>query len=296
MPDRSARTSPRTHLTAADLAPRALNHLTEIPSVAAAVARTVDACLTAGRRFPHTVLAGPADSGKRTLANAIAASMCEPVFHLDATTADGMADFHAVFRGCADRAVVVISGFDPMQESMYRTVARASVRQRRQPMPEPSVGDLPGFEEMFRQGPRGARRYADFTIIATMRSVPGPSDGGVRWAERTYFTGRTGASEGIRLGRMLRRAGFAVDAGWMNDLGGLAVRHGIRTIPFANAIAEWLVDSGHRSLEPDTPTTGLAEVIAAMAVPMAAPARAAPATADAASGGPSMEAAPRTVE
>jgi len=268
MPDRSDRTPPRTLLTAADLAPQSVCHFTENPYLAAAIARTVDACLVGGRRFPHTVIAGPADAGKRALVAAIARDMCEPLFEVEMSTVTGLHDLHAVFRGCPDRGIVLISGLEPHHAVFGRAIAQAAHRQRLVVSSLPPELGLPDMSPPEMTPParaRGARRYADFTIIGTMRIPPDAADARVRWVERTYFTWRTRASESVRIGRALQRAGFTVAPEAVERISGAATECGIRTLAAATAVAEWMAANGTSELGPELSLVDLAPVLSPLA-------------------------------
>jgi Holliday junction resolvasome RuvABC ATP-dependent DNA helicase subunit len=70
--------------------------------------RAAERCLRERRRFPHTLIIGPRDSSKRTLARAIAWEMAVPVVEVDVKS---MRDLHTVDAKVAD------AGFTPRRVS-----------------------------------------------------------------------------------------------------------------------------------------------------------------------------------
>lgn len=68
-PDSRSRPSP------VELQPPTFEHLTEAPSIASLLTKTVSNSLHSRSRFPHTLLVGPPDSGKQIMAATIASEM-----------------------------------------------------------------------------------------------------------------------------------------------------------------------------------------------------------------------------
>ena len=71
----SMQRTPPTVLDPSILVPPSFAHLAEAPALATALQRTVESCLRARARFPHTLLVGPADATKRSIATMLAAEM-----------------------------------------------------------------------------------------------------------------------------------------------------------------------------------------------------------------------------
>ncbi|MEN9642913.1 MAG: hypothetical protein RIR77_2102 [Planctomycetota bacterium] len=262
------------------LAAPSLTHLREAPALASTLSRTVEECQRSGCRFPHTLLVGPSDSGKRGLVSTIAAELAVPVIAVDATIIGSSDDLHAAFRRALDGSIVVISGMEGALPAMLRDIARAAARNRlsgtggaRPTFPgTPGNWGTPNFKGMAgipgfpgiggfstdEPDPRAraSRRYEDFTIILTSRS-PIPVDSGhCNWIERTFYLTRTQASEAVRLERVLQRAGLNIDAAGAASLGRCVSDFGLRTLTCASLVAEWMRSNGlttvtHDVIEPE---------------------------------------------
>ena len=107
------------------------------------------------------------------------ASLIRTPFEVEMSTVTGLHDLHAVFRGCPDRGIVLISGLEPHHAVFGRAIAQAAHRQRLVVSSLPPALGLPDMSPPEMTPParaRGARRYADFTIIGTMRIPPDAAD------------------------------------------------------------------------------------------------------------------------
>jgi hypothetical protein len=247
------------------LAANALCHLRECPTLAGTAGAVAEECLAAGARFPHTLLVGPADSSKRTIARAIAADMAAPFHHVEMLEVTGPDLMHAAFTGIPDGAVVLVSGIDTVSSGALSGLAR--VASARRSVRQPDLGDmLRRMErEPWRRGSRTKdrprRAYGDFTMVLTARRHV-PSDSPLhRWLQLQFFTRRCAETEAVRLGRLFRRAGWDPEPEAIGILADFAVRYGVRTLQFANGLTLALralgggsqddgADAGPLTLEP----------------------------------------------
>ena len=231
------------------LVPPSFAHLAEAPALATALQRTVEACLRSRTRFPHTLLVGPADASKRSIAAVIAAEMAAPVSFLDLTLVAAPDELHAVLKDVPAGGVVVASGFDAVHPNIVRDIARA-VSQRRPAVATPSRPQLPwDLDPAIARPARAPKPYADFTMIGTARE---PLEGVGRymgWVEQQFHLERSAASESVRLGRAFARYGLKVDAAGCRTMAERTVGSGIRTLPAVGAVVEWMRAEGLSSIQ-----------------------------------------------
>ena len=226
------------------LVPPTLKHLAESAALGVSVGRAIEACLRDHRRFPHTLLRGPADSGKRLLAAVIAKELSEPILSLDMSCTTGAGDLHAVFKEAGDRSIVLVTGIDIAPAPAVRDIARGAARQRLDAGAVQRPVDFPEIDQVLRRATRGPKRYADFTLIATARGRVDASAAQFGWVERAYALTRNRESESARLGRVFRRAGLGVDQAFIDRVAQMAVMFGIRTLHAASAVVEWAQGEG----------------------------------------------------
>lgn len=260
-----APSAPVAMVTHEHLAVPTLAHLREYPTLGATLGAVAEECLRAGARFPHTLLVGPADSSKRTIARAIAADMAAPFHQVDMMQVTDPNRMHAAFRGLPDGAVVLVDGVDTLSPNALSDLSRVATAGRS--VREPSFLDL--MRKMDREpwqrrdatrrtgndraagpgadGARGGtpgrdgapkarpRAYGDFTMVLTVRKHV-PSDSALhRWVELQFFTRRTAATEAARLDRLFRHTGTVHDAETLATFASFAVEFGIRSLQFVNA-------------------------------------------------------------
>lgn len=231
------------------LVPPSFAHLAEVPALATALQRTVEACLQSRARFPHTLLVGPADASKRSIAAVIAAEMAVPISFIDLTLVAAPDDLHAALKDVPIGGVVVASGFDAVHPNIVRDIARA-VSQRRPAVAAASRPQLPwDLDPALGRPARAPKPYAEFTMIGTARE---PLEGVGRfmgWVEQQFHLRRSPASEAARLGRAFARFGLAVDAAGCRAMAERVVGLGIRTLPAVGAVVEWMRAEGLSSIE-----------------------------------------------
>lgn len=240
--------APVAMVTHEHLAAPTLSHLAEFPTLGATLGAVAEESLRTGTRFPHTLLVGPADSSKRTIARAIAADMAAPFHQVEMMQVTDANLMHAAFRGIPDGAVVLVDGVDTLSPNalsdLSRVVAaRGTVRERgfldlmRQLDREPwRHGEGKSREKRHGTGNRPPRAYGDFTMVLTARKHV-PSDSALhRWVELQFFTRRTAATEAARLDRLFRHAGGVHDTATLEAFASFAVEFGIRSLQFVNAL------------------------------------------------------------
>ncbi|MFM9180838.1 MAG: hypothetical protein ACKOV8_06285 [Phycisphaerales bacterium] len=235
--------APKT-VDASFLGPPTLNHLAENAALGVSVGRAIEACLRDRRRFPHTLLRGPADSGKRLLAAVIAKELSEPLLSLDISCTTSSEDLQAVFKEAGDRSIVLVTGLDIAPAAAVRDIARGVARQRLDGGAVQRPVGFPEIDQVLRRASRGPKRYADFTLIATARGKVDGSAAQFGWVERSYALARTCETESARLARVFRRAGLAVDQAFLDRAAHMAVAFGIRTLHAAGAVVEWAQGEG----------------------------------------------------
>lgn len=230
------------------LVPPSLAHLAEAPALAASLQRTVEARLRARARFPHTLLVGPADSSKRSIAAVIAAEMAAPVSFLDLVLLQSQEELHAALKDVPAGGIVVASGLDAVHPNVVRDLSRA-VSQRRPVVAAPSRPQMPWeFDPALARPARAPRPYADFTLIGTARE---PLEGAGRlldWVERQLHLDRTTASEAARIRRALARCGLTLDVASCRTIAERVIASGVRTLPAVAAVAEWMQAEGLQSV------------------------------------------------
>ena len=124
------RAKPVALVTHEHLAAHALCHLQECPMLGTTAGALAEECLAAGTRFPHTLLVGPADSSKRTIARSIAADMAAPLHHVEMLELSNPDLMHAAFSGIPDGAVVLVSGIDTAPGGALSDLARVASARR----------------------------------------------------------------------------------------------------------------------------------------------------------------------
>ena len=231
------------------LVPPTLAHFTENAALGASIGRAIEACLRDRRRFPHTLLRGPADSGKRLLAAVIAKELSEPILSLDISCTTGAADLHAVFKEAGDRSIVLVTGVDIAPPPAVRDLARGASRQRLDGTAAQGPVGFPEIDRVLRRGARGPKRYADFALIATARGRVDAAAVQFGWLERTHDLARNAGTEAARLGRVFRRVGLAADQPAIERIAHVSVDFGIRTLQAAATVVEWAQAEGLVALE-----------------------------------------------
>jgi len=226
-----------THLVAPTL-----DHLEECQALGMTATAVVEECLRQRRRFPHTLLVGPADSSKRTIARTIAAEMAVPFHSLEFMQLRGPRGLHAALSRVTPGAVVLVSGLESACVEAIADITRA-VQDRRPPARPRS------FESTLRNldrepWKRAARRtpepYADFTMIISSREHVPSASPFHRWAELQFFLQRNVDTESARLHRLFRHAGIAFDAATIAEIAAVAVGSRIRTLQVANLLATFV--------------------------------------------------------
>lgn len=228
-------------LNPALLSPPTVAHLDEAPALRAVIDCTVASRLRSGARYPHTVIRGPRDSGKVSIATVIAAEMAVPMRVMDWAEVRSPQGLHEFFREIPEHGIAVIRRIDLVPAVMMRDISMAA-RRARIPVGQPSAPWEAELEKL--AGRRGPRRYADFTIIGTAEDAISPSGPFTRWPERTLNVHRTPAGEEARLSRVFRRAGAAFEPDAMKVLAGYS--HGLKlhTLASAEAILDWMAHHG----------------------------------------------------
>lgn len=228
-------------LNPALLAPPTVAHLEEAPALRAVIDCTVASRLRSRARYPHTVIRGPRDSGKVSIAAVIAAEMAVPLRVLDWADIRSPQGLHDFFREIPEHGIAVVRRVDLVPAPMMRDISLAA-RRARIPVGRPSEAWAAELEKL--SGRRGPRRYADFTIIGTAEDAISPSAPFTRWAERTLNVHRTPAGEEARLSRVFRRVGAAFEPDAMKALAGYSSGLQLRTLASAEAVLDWMAHHG----------------------------------------------------
>jgi len=253
------------------LVPQTLAHCAEHPLAALSLSRTVEACLPGARRFPHMALVGPADSGKRALAYAIARELVQPVLELDLGGATSSAELHAVFKEAADGTVVLVHGLESASPPALRDLSRAAAGIRLDTGSAAAAANaLPGFddfERMIRRSSRTPKRYSEFTIIAASRTALDANAPHLRWIDRTLYLERSAATESARLRRILGRVGLTVADGHVDLYAGACVNLAVRTLAGASVLVEWMQSEGLTVVDAGTPIERLYGLLGPLANP-----------------------------
>lgn len=253
------------------LVPQTLAHCAEHPLVALSLARTVEACLPGARRFPHVALVGPADSGKRAIAHAVARELVQPVLELDLGCASGSSDLHAVFKEAADGTVVLVHGLEHAPPPALRDLARAASGTRLDTGSAAAAANaLPGFDDFeraMRRSGRGSRRYAAFTIIATARATIDFGAPHLAWVDRTLYVERTAVTEAVRMRRVLGRMGLLVADAHLEAYAGACVNFAVRTLTGLSVLVEWMQAEGLTAVDASVPAERLFGLLGPLANP-----------------------------
>lgn len=231
--------SPTQPVLPANLVPPSLAHLHEAPGLAGTLGRVVERCLRARARFPHTLLTGPRDSGKRSIAHMIAAEMAVPIVTVELQAVTNSAELHSVCREASAGSIVLVSGLDDASGVAVRDIARAARRIRL--ASAPVQPPFPFGDPALSKPERPMRPYADFTIIATARGPLELGEGYLGWVEQRFFLKRTAASEAARLARLFARAGLSIDVAGCRTVASYAIANGVSTLSVASAVADWML-------------------------------------------------------
>ena len=260
------------------LALHSLHHFHENPAVAGLLGRAVESSLRGSHRFPHTVLCGPADSGKRSLVHAIARELVQPVLELDMHAVRGSGDLHAVFKEAGDGAIVLLTHLEAAPPQALRDLQRAVGQRMRLDAPHPGMHhDTPAGKDWVaalselefgpRKSARALKPYDAFTVIATTRVPLDPSVNVVGWVERTYHLGRTAETEAFRLRRALARRALWLDEASVNAIAEAMVSFGIRTLAGVATLVEWMRAEGVTTMDASQRVEELVSIFAPMAHP-----------------------------
>jgi hypothetical protein len=235
---RSMATAPTRWIDHHDLAAPTLRHLTECPALAETASALVERCLASGRRFPHTLISGPADSSKRLIARAIAAEMAAPMHVVELVHVRDPDTLHASLRRIPAGAVALLSGAEAFNDAAMAALSRAIGA--REPTAEPSMRDI--LQDIDREPwqreskARSPRRYEDFTVILTARHHVAPTSTLHRWVELQFFTRRDGHTECARMARALRRVGIDLGPERLAEFAAFAATYRIRTTQAVNML------------------------------------------------------------
>jgi hypothetical protein len=246
--------------------------------VAGLLGRAVESSLRGSHRFPHTVLCGPADSGKRSLVHAIARELVQPVLELDMHAVRGSGDLHAVFKEAGDGAIVLLTHLEAAPPQALRDLQRAVGQRMRLDAPHPGMHhDTPAGKDWVaalselefgpRKSARALKPYDAFTVIATTRVPLDPSVNVVGWVERTYHLGRTAETEAFRLRRALARRALWLDEASVNAIAEAMVSFGIRTLAGVATLVEWMRAEGVTTMDASQRVEELVSIFAPMAHP-----------------------------
>lgn len=243
----------------------ALSHLVEMQPTAASLQRAAERCLREGRRFPHTLIIGPRDSSKRTLARAIAWEMAVPVVEVDVKS---MRDLRAVDAKVADagpNAVVLLSGSDNFAAAAWVAERLAAGRH----LWDESDYEGPWMQPWERmQVNREALPPVTVILTCEHATLPGYGQGtSLAWVERTVRTERNACTESWRFCRLLLRAGIKFDADAATAIGERVVNERVRTLAVAEQLQELLNSQGNPELTKEVAHKALDEVIAVAALP-----------------------------
>jgi hypothetical protein len=257
---------------------RSLHHFHENPALAGLLSRAVEASLHGSHRFPHTVLCGPADSGKRSLVHAIARELVQPVLELDMHAVRGSVDLHAVFKEAGDGAIVLLTHLEAAPPQALRDLQRAVGQRMRLDAPHPGMHhDTPAGKDWVaalselefgpRKSARALKPYDAFTVIATTRVPLDPSVNVVGWVERTYHLARTAESEAFRVRRALARRALSLDEASVAAIAEAMVSFGIRTLAGVGTLVEWMRAEGVTAMDASARVEELVSLLAPMANP-----------------------------
>ena len=235
-PDSRSRPSP------VELQPPSFEHLTEAPSIASLLTKTVANSLHSRSRFPHTLLVGPPDSGKQTMAATIASEMGVSLTTIHAPSVTNIRDMHRTLRSVPAGSVVLFSQIDRADwicPQLCRIAAGLPVCDQQVWRGAETPGD--DWSSKIDSHP-----YHDFTIIATSRAPRADHRVMNEWAEVTIRTERTERSESIRLERVFHRLGVKVAPAALARLASFGTNSQIRTLMLARNIVA-LTEARHGS-------------------------------------------------
>ena len=244
---------PVTLLDHTHLAAHTFDHLEECPFLGITAAGYVEECLRLRRRFPHTLIVGPADSSKRTIARTIAAEMAAPVHVVEFSQLRGPDALHHALKDVPAGAVVIMGGLESACGEALADIA--SIMNGRRPVRERGLlelmRDIGG--ESWKRGPRrAATPYADFTMILTSRENL-PANANIRrCVQLQYFTKRDAFTEQARLKRLFRHSGCSIGTESAEVLASIAVDSRIRTLQVANVINTFAKHAEHSAILRDS--------------------------------------------
>jgi hypothetical protein len=251
-PDDCVAPTPFVPVTIVDhthLAAHTFEHLEECPALGVTAAGYVEECLRSRRRFPHTLIVGPADSSKRTIARTIAAEMAAPVHLVEVSQLFGPDALHYALKDVPAGAVVIVGGLESACPEAMADLG--SVMSGRRPMRERGMLDMMreiDGESWKRPARRPATPYADFTMILTSRDSVPMNSPVRRCAQLQYFTQRDAITERARLTRLFRHTGCQLDADVVTLLASVAVDSRIRTLQVANVMSTFIRHADHSAV------------------------------------------------
>ncbi len=243
----------------------ALSHLFEMQPTAASLQRAAERCLREGRRFPHTLIIGPRDSSKRTLARAIAWEMAVPVVEVDVKSMHDLQAADAKVADAGPNAVVLLSGSDDFAAAAWAAERLATGRR----LWDESDYEGPWMQPWERmQVQREALPSVTVILTCDPTAVQGYGHGtSLAWVERTVCTERNACTEAWRFCRILLRAGVKFDADATTAIGERVVNERVRTLAVAEQLQELLNSQGNPKLTKEVAHKALDEVIAVAALP-----------------------------
>jgi hypothetical protein len=238
-----------------DLRAPTLDHLSEAPALASTLMQLVRSSLQSGSRFPHTLLIGPPDSGKQSIAATIAAELGAPFITVPAWTMHDRVELHRILDCAPEGAVVLVSliegNWNASGELLRFVTGLPPARHPWFP------ADIPG-EEWKSTG--AAERRSDLTIIATSRVRAAEHFACNQWAELVLYTERNAITEKQRIDRMLRRSGVVADADALDLLANFGVTAKVRTLRLARFVLLWARQTGRGSIDAGAAEHAIREV------------------------------------
>lgn len=226
------------------LQPPTLSHLTEAPELAAILMRVINECVRARRRFPHTLLVGPSDSGKRGIARAIAAEMAVPIVCHDLANISGWRQLDSIFQHAGSGTILLLSNLDHAQWAMPH-IARSLAGCH---MESPYADFMAAINGESWKGNQESDGYEDFTLVVTKRTPPDDWNRLYESMERTFYTKRNAITEACRVSRALHRGNVIGDADALQLLAERTVTEQWRTTEAAVAVLEWAHEHGLSAL------------------------------------------------
>ena len=238
------RISPSAPIGPGHLHPPTLRHFAEHPALAQSIGLTVERCLRTRTRFPHTLLVGDADTGKRSLAHAVAADLAVGLREIDMMHVTSDEELERALRAVPEGGILLVTGFEHAprgaEVDLTRAMANRTRRVRRNaPTPESWMAAAEAL---------ASARPSEFTVIATSRRPLGSNLQVTRFFERTHYLGRTEAGEADRLRRCLRRAGIALAPDAASAVAAFVLAGGMRTLAAASMLTDFAEAHGLATL------------------------------------------------